>query len=50
MYLKTYNKKECCGCTACEQICPKKAISMVQVDHEGFNYPIIDNTKCVALS
>lgn len=34
-----YNKKEeCCGCTACYAICPKKAISMVE-DEEGFEYP-----------
>ena len=45
IYLFT-NKSECCGCTACYAICPKNAISMV-TDEEGFDYPIIDNNKCI---
>ena len=40
------NKAECCGCTACYAICPKEAISMVE-DEEGFEYPQIDESKCV---
>lgn len=39
-------KEECCGCTACYAICPKNAISM-QPDEEGFDYPVIDEDKCV---
>ncbi len=39
-------KEECCGCTACCAICPKDAISM-KPDDEGFDYPIIDEEKCV---
>lgn len=39
-------KSQCCGCTACSSICPKKAIVMKQ-DEEGFMYPIIDKRKCV---
>ena len=39
-------KEECCGCTACYEICPKSAISMLP-DEEGFDYPIIDETKCI---
>lgn len=39
-------KSQCCGCTACSSICPKKAIVMKQ-DEEGFMYPIIDKSKCV---
>ena len=39
-------KEECCGCTACYAICPKQAISMVE-DEEGFDYPKLDETKCV---
>lgn len=39
-------KEECCGCTACYAICPKEAISMVE-DEEGFEYPIIDERKCI---
>lgn len=42
-----YNRKEeCCGCTACYSICPKQAISM-RPDEEGFDYPVIDEAKCV---
>lgn len=40
------NKKECCGCTACYAICPKEAIMMVE-DEEGFEYPQVDERKCV---
>lgn len=39
-------KSECCGCTACYSICPRSAISM-QPDEEGFDYPVIDEEKCV---
>lgn len=42
-----YNeKKECCGCSACKSICPKKAISM-KADEQGFYYPVIDKEKCI---
>ena len=40
------NKNSCCGCTACYNICPKNAISMV-LDEKGFKRPIIDEDKCV---
>lgn len=46
MYLKTLDKYECCGCTACEQVCAKNAISMIE-DSEGFHYPVIDKDLCV---
>lgn len=36
----------CCGCRACEQKCPKGAITMV-ADREGFLVPRIDQSKCV---
>lgn len=39
-------KEDCCGCTACYAICPKGAITMKE-DEEGFEYPIIDEEKCV---
>lgn len=32
------SKSECCGCSACKQICPKGAIAM-KPDSEGFLYP-----------
>lgn len=40
------SKKDCCGCSACQAICPKNAISM-KPDEEGFLYPEINNDKCV---
>ncbi|MEE0919134.1 MAG: 4Fe-4S binding protein [Lachnospiraceae bacterium] len=40
------DKRDCCGCTACENICIKNAIKM-KCDDEGFVYPYIDNDKCV---
>ena len=39
-------REECCGCTACYAICSHSAISMIE-DEEGFEYPQIDETKCV---
>jgi len=39
-------KQACCGCTACQVICPQNAIVMVP-DEEGFLYPEIDNDRCV---
>ena len=39
-------KKNCCGCEACINICPKKCIKMVE-DDEGFRYPIVDKEKCI---
>jgi len=39
------NKEECCGCSACEALCPTGAISM-NLDEDGFYYPIIDEKKC----
>ena len=42
-----YNEKsECCGCSACYAICPKRAITMVK-DEEGFEYPHVDSSICV---
>lgn len=42
-----FSKKiDCCGCAACENVCPQNAISM-QEDLEGFLYPIIDAGKCI---
>lgn len=41
------NKVECCGCSACKEICPKQCIEML-VDEEGFLYPNIDKELCVA--
>ncbi len=39
-------KKDCCGCYACYNICPKECITM-ESDNEGFWYPKIDKNKCI---
>lgn len=39
-------KNKCCGCEACVQRCPKKAIQFKE-NNEGFYYPIIDEGKCI---
>lgn len=39
-------KELCCGCSACFSICPKRAIEMIE-DEEGFDYPIINQEKCI---
>ncbi len=40
------NKNQCCGCNACEMVCGKKAITMIE-DEYGFRFPQIDTDKCV---
>ena len=39
-------KKDCCGCASCVQVCPKQCISMTE-DCEGFLYPKVDSAVCV---
>lgn len=39
------DKKDCCGCNACGDICHVQAISF-QTDKEGFWYPVVDRNKC----
>ena len=39
-------KKDCCGCSACAQRCPKLCITM-QSDNEGFLYPCINTEQCI---
>lgn len=43
VYLK---KEDCCGCSACYNVCAKQAITM-KPDEEGFLYPEIDQGNCV---
>lgn len=38
-------KSNCCGCLACADVCPKKAISIVT--EKGFWYPSIDEDICI---
>ena len=40
------NREDCTGCFACYNVCPKKAIKMIE-DDNGFIYPSIDKKKCV---
>jgi len=40
------DKKDCCGCSACVQKCPKQCISLKE-DNEGFLYPQVDQSKCI---
>lgn len=43
-----YKEKEnCCGCTACVNICPSHSITMER-DEEGFVYPVIDENTCTS--
>lgn len=37
---------DCCGCDACEQICPKNCIKL-EPNKEGFLYPIVDEKFCI---
>ena len=39
-------KEDCCGCWACENICPRHCITMVK-DTEGFLYPTVDTKMCI---
>ena len=42
-----YDRKEnCCGCSACKQICPTQSIQM-QEDENGYLYPIIISDSCI---
>ena len=45
MRIKNYHPN-CSACRACQCICPKKAINLVESD-KGFLYPSIDDTICI---
>lgn len=40
------DKKHCCGCEACANICPQQAIEMIE-DEYGYKYPQINHEKCI---
>lgn len=44
--IKITDKHDCCGCSACESICPKHCISMSE-DEEGFLYPKVNLDACI---
>ena len=37
--------ESCTGCTACQAVCPCRAIAM-QPDSDGFLYPVVDASRC----
>lgn len=39
------DKNICSGCHACQNVCPRGCIAMIE-DNEGFLYPHIDDAKC----
>lgn len=46
MPVKIKDKRKCCGCAACSNVCPKNCISM-RMDDEGFYYPVVDEENCI---
>lgn len=40
------NEKDCCGCSACAEICPRNCLSMIP-DRYGFPYPMVKKDECV---
>lgn len=46
MSVSTKHKKDCCGCNACAEVCPKKCIEM-RHDGKGFLYPDVDTHTCI---
>jgi len=41
------SRDACTGCGACQNICPKACIEMVE-DEEGFLFPSINHNKCIS--
>ena len=44
--IEIQNKENCTSCFACYNVCPVKAIEMVE-DSEGFKYPKVNKDKCI---
>lgn len=44
--IQLIDKSYCCGCSACEDICPHNAIEMHE-DEKGFLYPLINKSLCI---
>lgn len=42
-----HNEEQCCGCSACLNVCPKDAISMTR-NSKGFEYPKVDVSRCIS--
>lgn len=45
-YFRTKNKADCCGCSACADICPVGCIKMSE-DEDFFKYPVVNKDKCL---
>ena len=45
--IEILEKKDCCGCEACVQRCPKQCITLKE-DEEGFLYPEVNKDVCIA--
>ena len=44
--IQILDKSQCCGCSACEQICPQHCICLIS-DEQGFLYPSIKDEYCI---
>jgi len=44
--IEIIDKKKCCGCAACVQVCPQKCISFEE-DERGFSYPFVNKVACI---
>lgn len=44
--IRISDKRECCGCEACVQACPKHCIDFIS-DCQGFGYPHVDEAHCI---
>ena len=46
MAIQIIDKANCCGCTACANVCGHKALTMI-ADNKGFKYPVVNYDNCV---
>ena len=44
--INIYKREDCSGCSACEQVCPTKCISLIP-DKEGYWYPSVRKDECI---
>lgn len=44
--IKIRHSKNCCGCSACIDICPRNCITQI-IDKDGYIKPSVDKTLCV---
>lgn len=44
--IEIVDKTDCCGCTACEAVCPQNCIRM-EPDQDGFRYPVVNKQQCI---